>query len=557
MDGRRRACMNNLKHGMRSTQTILPGECQLDYDERKAKLMAALNPRDAVAELLAERIVETAWLIRRGEGVAHDRATKTILDTVEGAADREAKRVDLLAPKIDDDPDAIRQLRTFPAGVAFLWDEWTVLYEHLSMGLSLLDSQRRRCFSLIGKTRESVFRDDRQATILVRLQLGVMYGTEATPEEVAFFLGGVPPEWMSQTEFDIRVKRLSRSLLPKAEAQERFKAYVEEKINELAAHSEVVDDVADRKLASDASIARVAGSADEQVLWRYIQSNDRGCMAALRRLEIRQKPDGPGPKRGSKKPEAPAATSDFAAARPEAELKPEPDAPGLVPAAVADEVWSEDVAAAIPTTEADEPNAEGDESSSTAEADADFFTVEPILEAKSAEAGADLLTVEPILEVKSAEAGADLLTVEPILEAKSGEAGANLFAVEPILDHRAEDDLERFGPQAAHLRELRDFFKANSGAGGGIGGPGAELEPRENPVKKAEERLRLRQEELSRQLDAHFGINGERPEPVQPAPVADGAGDRATNARDVPAPEPVPRPPPTPALQGGEAVRGG
>ena len=49
------------------------------------------------------------------------------------------------------------------------------------------------------------------------------------------------------------------------------------------------------------------------------------------------------------------------------------------------------------------------------------------------------------------------------------------------------------------------------------------LEPRGDSLSLAVEAWELQNEELSRQIDAHFGINGERPNLVGPDPVPGGA----------------------------------
>ena len=90
-----------------------------------------------------------------------------------------------------------------------------------------------------------------------------------------------------------------------------------------------------------------------------------------------------------------------------------------------------------------------------------------------------------------------------------------------VLRAEPEDGLARFGPEADYLRKLRVVFKTTSGTL-------PDLAPSDDLRSRALEQWRLRNQELSRQFDAHFGINSERPDPVGPAPVADGAGDGAT-----------------------------
>ena len=105
IEGRKRSCRNNLIHGMRSSQMILPGESPEELAELREEIHDAVQPRDGVEKLLAERVVRHAWFVRRGEGVRDDRATEKIHDTVERAADDEARAVDVLAARLEEGPE--------------------------------------------------------------------------------------------------------------------------------------------------------------------------------------------------------------------------------------------------------------------------------------------------------------------------------------------------------------------------------------------------------------------------------------------------------------------
>ncbi len=533
IEGRKRSCRNNLIHGMRSSQMILPGESPEELAELREEIHDAVQPRDGVEKLLAERVVRHAWFVRRGEGVRDDRATEKIYDTVERAADDEARAVEVLAARLEEGPEALRQLRTFPSGVAYLQDQWSIIQESLSQRLPLLASQRQRCLSLVGKKREDVLRGDRLATRWLRAQISAMYGQEATLEDVVSLLGTRPPEWMQEAEFVTRARRLKGALVPKSEALELLKAYVAEVIEELKGHREYVEDVADRNLDLDVRQARVDLTPDGNRLTNYILGSDRGCLAALRRLEIRQKPDRPAPKRRSRKPEAEAAA--IPQAEPEPEPKPQDD-PGSSTAQAGADISTVE---AISEPAAAEPGAdlltvEAISEPATAEPGADLLTVEAISEPARAEPGADFLTVEAISEPAPAEPGADLLTVEAICEPATAEPGADLLTVEAISnDPAAEDDLERFGPEADRLRQVRLDLEAIYGAGrpihGAIPDTGDDARPAtdpshvptESPRLRAVQEFTRRQLELSRALDAHFGINGDRPDLAGPAPVSD------------------------------------
>ena len=153
-----------------------------------------------------------------------------------------------------------------------------------------------------------------------------------------------------------------------------------------------------------------------------------------------------------------------------------------------------------PDVPALEPAGEG-----ALEPDDDKKTTRPILERKS--------STEPDFDEKTtpADSGGEPLS----------EPGAPGVAAGPSSGAGAkEPDFERFGPYANILRNVQRNLQA---ADGDPGRTDADAAGRDSPLARATEQFRLRQIELSRQIDARFGINGERPEPGGTAPVSDGA----------------------------------
>jgi hypothetical protein len=116
--------MNNYQHGMRSSQILLPWESEEELQQRRQRIIEALQPRDDVERMLAERVVKRDWYAPRGQRAANSRAADVINELVVGADDREAREVERLAPLMEEgDRDAFRQLRSFPAGVAHLLEQ--------------------------------------------------------------------------------------------------------------------------------------------------------------------------------------------------------------------------------------------------------------------------------------------------------------------------------------------------------------------------------------------------------------------------------------------------
>ncbi len=66
-EGKRRSCMNSIKHGMTARLPVLPREDEATYRRLVADVIEALGPRDAVEVVLAEQVASATWRIARAE----------------------------------------------------------------------------------------------------------------------------------------------------------------------------------------------------------------------------------------------------------------------------------------------------------------------------------------------------------------------------------------------------------------------------------------------------------------------------------------------------------
>jgi len=471
--------MNNCQHGLYSTKEVLPGECPIERQALVDDITAAAKPVDGVQRLLTERIIETAWRVRRGERAQDARASKSV-NALQGAASEQARRADALGATLDESVDAFHELLTFPAGVEYLLDQWSIILEGLSQDLPLLASTRQRCFSLVAKKREHVLRSDRTATTWFLNLAGSMYGQEATLENILALLGTNPPEWMQEAEFVTRGERLLSKVPTQAAARVALKSSVSEIMKDLKAKLASAKEVAGRDLELDAAEAAADLTPKGTQLTNAIDKIDRSCLAAIRRLEARQRPPQPGPKRDPKQP----ATADEAL---DDLVEPDQVEPAAVAAdvedAVAAEVHDDEPApVAATTTEADEPE-----------------VVDEPDPASPTEAGTEKCEDEANNSGPApAEAGP---------EKCEDEANYGYGIKEP--------DLERFGPEADRLRSLHHHLQATDGTGE----PGVDPDRTrvDSPLARAMQQRAIWLQEQSRQIDAHFGIDGERPGPRGPA----------------------------------------
>ncbi len=548
-EGRMRSCMNNFKHGMRSAQTILPGESAALFAQKEAEILAAINPTDAVQAMLADRVVMRNWYRLRGERAIGSHTTEVIEEIFEGAGDRDAREVERLAPLVDTDADAVRQLRAFPAGVTHLLGQWAILESRLAKGFALLATQRRMCFTLSGKRPEQVLRDDPVATKWLRAQIGVMLDQNPLLNEVADFLGGQPPDDMAPHEFTIRTREMAASVLPRSAAFQLLKAYVAEAIAELKAHQVAIEAAADRKRQNAAVAAAVQTTREGIQIWNYIQGVDRGCDAALRRLEIRQKPPQPGPRRtpGGDAPveEKESTKSEIRNPKGEDAERPRVSTPTMLEPA-ADRVAPSPVDepdAKISTVEANSVlSLDPDSGCGTMEAPS-MATPEPDAKISTVEANSvlsldpdsgcvpmeapSMATPEPDAKISTVEANSALsldpdsgcVPLEvPSLATPEPDSDSDWAAFEAALDGPVDEDLQRFGPEGASLTWVRRQLEAARGSRGGEGAPvptPAEDAGSGSDDRRARilEQWNLRMQELSDQIDAHFGIDTRRPGP--------------------------------------------
>jgi hypothetical protein len=197
--------------------------------------------------------------------------------------------------------------------------------------------------------------------------------------------------------------------------------------------------VADRDLRLDAIEAAADATPAGTSLANAIDKSDRSCMAALKRLEARQKPGRRGPDGDPKKPVA--AADGVADLVEPGQAEPGPELAPAAVAADADAPLAPEVPASDPApvtmTRAAEPGMVDDPGLSAAEAVAEKCGVEPISVPASSEAVTEKCGVESISVPASSEAVAENRGVEPI-----------------SVPRLREPDFERFDPEAERPRNV-------------------------------------------------------------------------------------------------------
>ncbi len=70
--GKARSSQNALKHGLDSKHNVISGESELEYIQFRDALSASLHPANPVEAVLVERIVTSAWRLRRAGRISNE-----------------------------------------------------------------------------------------------------------------------------------------------------------------------------------------------------------------------------------------------------------------------------------------------------------------------------------------------------------------------------------------------------------------------------------------------------------------------------------------------------
>ena len=79
-EGKAKVAQNATKHGLTATTDVIKGESQEQFDAHKQGFLDALNPKNAVENFLADRIVNLAWRLKRAERIQNQFLTAMQID---------------------------------------------------------------------------------------------------------------------------------------------------------------------------------------------------------------------------------------------------------------------------------------------------------------------------------------------------------------------------------------------------------------------------------------------------------------------------------------------
>jgi len=79
-EGKTAVAQNAIKHGFTANSPLIPGEDLTAYDAFKSQLIKELNPQGSVEKMLAERIIDLSWRLKRS-GRLHVDAYRVFSET--------------------------------------------------------------------------------------------------------------------------------------------------------------------------------------------------------------------------------------------------------------------------------------------------------------------------------------------------------------------------------------------------------------------------------------------------------------------------------------------
>ena len=79
-EGKATSAQNATTHGLTASSDIIKGESQEQFDAHKHRFLECLNPRNAVEDFLADRVVSLAWRLKRAERIQNQFVDCMLLD---------------------------------------------------------------------------------------------------------------------------------------------------------------------------------------------------------------------------------------------------------------------------------------------------------------------------------------------------------------------------------------------------------------------------------------------------------------------------------------------
>jgi hypothetical protein len=327
-EGKARAALNGLTHGMRAETLILPGEDPEELQKRLDTWTEELGAATDAERYLVKNAVHASWRIDRCRDSEAAALTAQILEISEGFDDRQAREVTRLVAEFETDaPAAVAALRRSSHGCRWLVAQWSILADRLVDFVSVEPTDRLRAIALMGKRRLDLFGEP-DVWRWVSAHVSALLGKDVETEKVAGYLESHRPEAMPRSEFLRRLDVLVVTMPDRKQGHAIAKAIVAGMIAELTERAELLEAREERDQSLRVRAASLDGSPAGAYRLRYEMAHERSLRNALRELRALQA-SRPEPVEAPSEPRPDAAPSEPkppAAAAP-SELRPAPSEP--------------------------------------------------------------------------------------------------------------------------------------------------------------------------------------------------------------------------------------
>jgi hypothetical protein len=291
-EGKERASLAKLKHGLCSERLFLPDEDPLQYEILHQGYLDDWKPQTATGLTLVEKLARAEWAIRRARRSDHG-VVSTNMRNAPGAFDaaRDAEHSRLVKLLEEDPRTAAALLRLNGPGCRFLIKQFETFLQALNLRGWWEPSEHAHALAGFGKVAQEVFDDDLVHAVCFSY-LAVGYAHWGEKVETIDLLGLTKPEQKgAEWEFRRRLARLEKAArnAEGEEPKQKLRDYLTREIAALKAKA------AEHELREAANRAdapwcvAVDVSRDGQARSRHEAKHERQFHTALRDLMALEK----------------------------------------------------------------------------------------------------------------------------------------------------------------------------------------------------------------------------------------------------------------------------
>ena len=276
------------KHFMTSKLPVIPGESAEELEGRLVRWRAQLGATTEPQQFLADLATHAGWIIERIRRSAAAASTKAVTALVEGAVERDAAAVRVLAPRLAEGPEVVAELRASPAGVRLLLERLDSLEKHLAVETNTsLDLSQKRLLIHLHQCRCDELLTCQVTKAINIAYLSGLHGRGAlSAAGMAELLSPDRPAHVTPGELERAMEGWLPELKSVAEGHAALKELVAKLRAVLTERLELVSFRFERDLALEAEKVKTTSEVPNRHRYETAQVNIlKGSLAALRAMQ--------------------------------------------------------------------------------------------------------------------------------------------------------------------------------------------------------------------------------------------------------------------------------